>query len=217
MIIGLVGFSGSGKDTVGNIFQEYGYERISFASKVKDVVSTMFGYDRVMLEGNDEISRIEREQIDHYLSVKLGKDFSPRTALIDIGMHMRKYDKDIWAKLLFTNLDATKNYVITDMRFPSELKYIRDVLRLNVSVIRVMRNFNDLSTMINDISWKTNLLNFEGNKKEFKKFRKGLIEKGIPKSEIDWVRINYNYYIINDYNLDVLRSNIIRQISENKL
>lgn len=54
-IISLCGFSVAGKDTVAKILvDKYGYEKLSFAGAVKDVLSVLFGWDREMLEGLTE-------------------------------------------------------------------------------------------------------------------------------------------------------------------
>ena len=53
MLIGLVGLIGSGKDTVAErLVTHHDYKRDSFAKSLKDAVSSMFNWDREMLEGN---------------------------------------------------------------------------------------------------------------------------------------------------------------------
>ena len=42
MIIGLVGFIGSGKGTVGDILEQKGFIKDSFAKPLKDACSVMF-------------------------------------------------------------------------------------------------------------------------------------------------------------------------------
>ena len=51
MIIGLVGFIGSGKGTIADLLVErHGFFKESFANSVKDACSLIFGWDRAMLE-----------------------------------------------------------------------------------------------------------------------------------------------------------------------
>ena len=52
MIIGITGLIGSGKDTVAKLFVERGCTQDSFAAPLKDVCSSIFGWDRTMLEGD---------------------------------------------------------------------------------------------------------------------------------------------------------------------
>ena len=46
MIIGICGLIGSGKGTVADILVDEHFKKISFADKLKDGVSTVFGWDR---------------------------------------------------------------------------------------------------------------------------------------------------------------------------
>ena len=52
MIIGLVGFIGSGKDTVASRFISYGCVKDSFAAPLKDACAAIFGWPRELLEGD---------------------------------------------------------------------------------------------------------------------------------------------------------------------
>ena len=52
MIIGICGLIGSGKGTVADVLVDQGFTKVSFADKLKDGVSTIFGWDRAMLEGD---------------------------------------------------------------------------------------------------------------------------------------------------------------------
>ena len=63
MIIGLSGNIGSGKDTIANyLVDKYNFRKVSFASKLKDIVSILYDWDRIMLEGNTPESREWREK-----------------------------------------------------------------------------------------------------------------------------------------------------------
>ena len=81
-IIGLVGFIGSGKDSVATRLVESGCVQESFAGPLKDACANIFGWDRDMLEGQSGKSRDFRETCDLYWSTKLGiKDFTPKTSI----------------------------------------------------------------------------------------------------------------------------------------
>ena len=67
-IIGVVGFMNSGKGTVGDILNEYGYVSESFARPLKDAVSNIFGWPRSLLEGDTGFSRKWREEKDIWWS-----------------------------------------------------------------------------------------------------------------------------------------------------
>jgi hypothetical protein len=126
MLIGLLGYIGSGKGTAGTILADRGYTPVSFASRVKDVVSAIFGWDRALLEGDTEESRVFRETPDSYWSGVWGRPYTPREALQKMGTEAGRtaFHKDLWVKALIRDLKPTQNYVITDVRFPNEIKAI---------------------------------------------------------------------------------------------
>ena len=103
-IIGLVGFIGSGKDSVATKLVETGCVQESFAGPLKSVCASIFGWDRELLEGQSQKSREFRETIDLYWSGKLGiKGFTPRLALQLIGTDVLRdhFNKDIWLSSLY--------------------------------------------------------------------------------------------------------------------
>lgn len=139
-IIGVTGFKGSGKDTVGQFFEQHGYTVISFADSLKDCVSVVFGWDRTMLEGRSPKSRKWREENDPWWAEKLGVDFfSPRLAMTRFGTDiMRQYfHDDIWIINTERKINQHERVIITDVRFPNEMALIK---RLGGKSIRVRRN-----------------------------------------------------------------------------
>ena len=76
MIVGLLGFIGSGKGTAGDILKDMGFTPVSFAKGVKDVTAEMFGWPRHLLEGDTQVSREWREQPDKFWSEEFGKPFN---------------------------------------------------------------------------------------------------------------------------------------------
>lgn len=126
-IVGIVGFIGSGKGTVGDILEEYGYTKESFAWGVKDTASAMFGWKRELLEGDTEESREFREKPCPFWSNKMGRDFTPREALQKMGTEVGRniFHEDFWVLSLESRLKQDGQYVITDVRFPNEIEWIR--------------------------------------------------------------------------------------------
>ena len=127
-IIGVVGFIGSGKGTVGDILaSEYGYEKVSFAGKLKDAVSVMFGWDRAMLEGDTAGSRHAREVLDEFWTNKFKKTITPRYILQNMGTEVIRnhLHENFWVDALENSLQKDKKYVITDCRFPNEMEMVK--------------------------------------------------------------------------------------------
>jgi hypothetical protein len=116
-LIGLVGYKGSGKDTVANILvNRYGYHKLSFASKLKDMVADLYGLDRVMLEGVTEQARLEREKPLRKISNK-----SAREILQLFGTEVcRHIHRNTWVDYLIRQIKPGQKYVITDCRFINE-------------------------------------------------------------------------------------------------
>ena len=134
MIIGLVGFIGSGKDTVAKRFIEHGCVKDSFAAPLKDATSAIFGWPRDMLEGDTVESREFRETPDIFWTRKLGIDnFTPRLALQLVGTDVMRnhFHPDIWlASLEYrfrTRLEKSKCVVVSDVRFRNELDIIKQL------------------------------------------------------------------------------------------
>jgi hypothetical protein len=141
LIVGLVGFIGAGKGAVADLLVDrHDFFKESFANSVKDAVSVIFGWDRALLEGDTPESRAWREQDDKFWSEKLGKSFSPRLALQLMGTEAGRdvFHPDLWVHTVLRRCENApwNNYVIADVRFPNEIKAIREAGGI---VIRVKR------------------------------------------------------------------------------
>jgi hypothetical protein len=130
MIIGICGLIGSGKGTVADILVDQGFKKVSFADKLKDGVSTIFGWDRAMLEGDTDESRTWREQRDDFWSAETKMEVTPRLVLQLFGTDCMRngFDDGVWVSLLKkTILDNPGNYVVPDVRFENEINMLRDI------------------------------------------------------------------------------------------
>ena len=129
MIIGVVGFIGSGKGTAADILVEkHGFVKLSFADAVKDATAAIFGWQRSLLEGDTEESREFREKNDEWWANKFGfKHFSPRLALQLMGTEAGRdvFHKDVWVYALERKMEMYQNVVIADVRFPNEIMWMR--------------------------------------------------------------------------------------------
>ena len=71
--------------------------RISFAGVLKDACANIFGWDRVLLEGNNLESRAFREMPDEWWSKRLDIPTLSRYALQYVGTDvLRTHFPDIW-------------------------------------------------------------------------------------------------------------------------
>jgi len=141
MIIGVIGFIGSGKGTVADILVEkQGFVKLSFADAVKDATAAIFGWQRSLLEGDTLESREFRETNDEWWSKRFGRDFSPRLALQLMGTEAGRnvFHKDVWVYALERKMEMYKNVVIADVRFPNEIEWMRSKGGFAVRVVRGM-------------------------------------------------------------------------------
>ena len=75
----------------------------SFANSVKDISSSIFGFDRTRLEGITKEDREWREKPDEKYTTLLGRLFSPRDSLILIGTTFgrNQIHPDVWIETVF--------------------------------------------------------------------------------------------------------------------
>jgi rhodanese-related sulfurtransferase len=140
MIIGVVGFIGSGKGTAADVLVEkHGFVKLSFADAVKDATAAIFGWQRSLLEGDTEESREFREKSDDWWATKFGfQHFSPRLALQLMGTEAGRdvFHKDVWVYALERKMEMYQNVVIADVRFPNEIEWMRSKGGFAVRVTR---------------------------------------------------------------------------------
>jgi hypothetical protein len=140
-IIAVAGLIGSGKDTIADYLCTFhGFKRLSFASSLKDAVSSVFGWDREMLEGSTKSSREWREQVDPWWSERLNMpNLTPRHILQQWGTEVlrNRFHDDIWIASVENKLrTAQDDIVITDCRFKNELSAIKRVGGITMRVNR---------------------------------------------------------------------------------
>lgn len=132
MIVGLLGFIGSGKGTVASsLVDNFNFRQDSFAASLKDACAVMFDWPRHLLEGDTKESREWREIVDPWWSEHLGiPNLSPRLALQLIGTDALRnhFHEDIWFLTLQNRIrkNPNRHVVISDVRFPNEIKFIQD-------------------------------------------------------------------------------------------
>lgn len=139
MIIGLVGYIGSGKGTVRDILvRQHGYHGFAFADALKDAVSTIFVWPRGLLEGDSNASRAFRERVDVWWSHKLGYEVTPRLILQKFGTEACRAGiaDNIWIAALEKRIHGYEDVVISDVRFPNEIDFVRSAGGVLVRVKR---------------------------------------------------------------------------------
>ena len=212
MIIGVCGFIGSGKDTIADYLTNFhGFRRESFANSLKDAVAQVFGWDRTMLEGRTKQSREWREQPDQWWSERLGREITPRLMLQLWGTEVcrKGFHDDIWIASLENKLrNSTDDIVISDCRFPNEIKSIRSAGGIIVWVKRgELPEWYDAAVSAN----KGEIANYNWALSVDK-----LKRLGIHASETSWVGTDFDAVLDNDGSIDDLFGKV-RNLVSNRL
>lgn len=194
-IIGVCGFIGSGKDTAADYLVNFHeFRRDSFAATLKDAVGAVFGWDRELLEGRTKEAREWREQIDPWWAERLNMpDLTPRWVLQYWGTEVcrRAFHNDIWIASLEARLRNSKdNIVISDCRFPNEIKAIKEA---GGKVIWVQRG--DLPWWY-EIAIRANQGNLDA--------KQVLESHNVHASETAWVGTEFDLVINNNSTIDDL-------------
>ena len=136
MIIGISGKAGSGKDTAAKMLEvlyanpDISYEDfankkyknfadiqiVHFADSLKETTQVLFRIG----EWETNTQEGKKTTINW-----IGK--TVRELLQGIGQGLRDaIDFDIWVKILFANTNGWSNYIIADVRYPNEVKAIKE-------------------------------------------------------------------------------------------
>ena len=204
MIIGVCGFIGSGKDTIADYLTNFhGFRRESFANTLKDAVAQVFGWDRTMLEGRTTQARVWREQVDPWWSERLSMPhLTPRWVLQYWGTEVcrRAFHDDIWIASLENKLrNSSDDIVISDCRFPNEIKSIRDAGGI---VIRVKRG--------EDPEWYKDACDMNAGDKcmNYSRAKTRMETLGIHASETAWCGTKFDAVLPNDTTIDDLYAKV---------
>ena len=180
MIIGLCAKKQNGKDTMADyLCQKYKFIKLTFASPLKDACKLLFGFTAEQVNGD------KKEVIDERWGV------TPRTVLQFVGTDLfRKQmktiipeiDDNFWVICLKNSIDQIlKKYpnakiVISDVRFPNEIKMIQKMNGQTVKIIRESVNNtidqHSSEKIIDDIKCDFIIENNETKEKFYEKINK---------------------------------------------
>lgn len=212
MIIGVCGFIGSGKDTIADYLVNFhGFRRESFANSLKDAVAQVFGWDRTMLEGRTKQARDWREQVDTWWAQRLNMpNLTPRWILQYWGTEVCRhgFHDDIWiASLEHKLLSSNDDIVISDCRFPNEIRAIRSA---GGQVVRVVRGAEPewFQDALNVNAGPTNMA-WTISKMKMEQFK-------IHASETAWVGTEFDAVLDNNGSLDGLFDQVMHLVQDRR-
>lgn len=118
MIIGFMGKKGVGKTTAANfLVSNHGYQKMSFAAKLKDLSRALFPFSDTDLNGQNK-----EKMFGKY-------DWTPREFMERFGEFMRYWDKDYWLNGVrsIVQFNPNRDIVIDDVRYVNEADFIKSV------------------------------------------------------------------------------------------
>ena len=122
-VIAFCGYQGSGKSySTKRLMTTMGFVKTSFAHTLRDIAFQTLGisFDEGMLK-YEELKK-----------TKLYNNLTFRNILENLGLAVRKYDEDFWAKGVLKFIQSTpKNVCIDDLRFPNEYRVLRSYCEAN--------------------------------------------------------------------------------------
>lgn len=158
VLVGLVGYAGSGKTTAADVLVENGFNAIAYADKLKNVISKVTGLDRRYMD--DQSLKNEPFPLPYTLEWhiidKLMQEYgmyandyryvtdgykralitSPRQLMTVIGTDiLRACDDDIHINSTLNSLPSG-NVVITDIRFRNEFDAISSRGGVTIGIVR---------------------------------------------------------------------------------
>lgn len=139
MLIGIAGEKRAGKDTVGKHLESYGFIRLAIADPLKEACRHIFNFTEDQLYGDEA-----KEAIDPYWK------HSPREIFQTIGtdlfrnilpQYLKNISDDVWIKSIEYKIielmkKGYKKFVITDVRFANDFKFVTDMGGTTWKIIR---------------------------------------------------------------------------------
>lgn len=124
MIIGLSGYAGSGKDEVAKILmKEYGFRRIAFADKVREV---LYEIDPVVMVDVHYKDITVKDLVNDEGWDDAKKNKEVRALLQNLGVAIRNnIGLDAWVDAALKDVSPDENVVVTDVRFINEASKIK--------------------------------------------------------------------------------------------
>jgi hypothetical protein len=136
IVIGITGLKGSGKDTFARkLWESYNFYPYAFAQPLKSMMFTLLANAGMRDHDiNDVLYGARKEEV---LAVLGGR--SARHAMQTLGTEWRDLiHPELWTTILHHKLEAAQagRFVITDVRFPHEVKMIKSFGGKTIRIVR---------------------------------------------------------------------------------
>lgn len=159
MIIGILGNKNVGKDTLADyLVSTEGFKKVSFATNLKECLAVMFNWDSNNFsfenkEKNDPIWNVSPRKMLQLLGTEFLRDYCKDIIDCKIKFNGKEETFSYHIKKLFLDnielFENDNNIVISDVRFPDELKFIQ---WMNGKIIKLERNNAEINQYNNHSS-----------------------------------------------------------------
>jgi len=222
MIVSFSGRKGSGKTLLAQSLIERGFIKISFADKLKELVSQIYDWnldDLQILEKKEELLETPVQwntdsELKLALLINANKPFvapyrefkTRREALQYIGSEViRSYDENFHVNSIKEKIESDKNYVLDDTRFKNEIELLKSLGALCIFVLRpslleYSNHQSEISLNRNDFEYVIiNSLSKDRIVKRFLRFINQYWENRFSNSRFEFVQLleRHNYQSIS--------------------
>jgi hypothetical protein len=135
IVIALNGEHNSGKDTAAEIICDLykNAQTFAFANTLKHIISELLSVTYEM---------IEKDKRNHTKIYTIGNEtYNMREILINFGEKIKLLGNGVWVKHVSKMLDKDNLNIITDLRYPEELNYLKKHNR--VHVVKITSRYTD--------------------------------------------------------------------------
>jgi hypothetical protein len=137
-IILISGYSGSGKDTLADLFLPMGFKKYAMADSLKTFTAERHGFSFALTQSQEGKATIIKSTLTH-------KEVTVRQLLIDDSLEMKLSSQDpaFWARILAQKLreERPEYVVISDWRYKEELNHLKTIFPdAEMKKIRVIRD-----------------------------------------------------------------------------
>jgi dephospho-CoA kinase len=129
-VIAFCGNQGSGKDFAATYLKSLGFKHLAFADKLRELTKEKYGF-------KDE--HFLHPTKDEYVLNNL----TPRQAMKLIAQEKRKDDDDYFVKDVMNGIKDEPLVVISDLRFPNEVKMLQTLKSVTIIKLERDRSVND--------------------------------------------------------------------------
>jgi len=168
-IIGMCGYAQTGKDTAAEVLQNY--TRVAFADRLK------FEAEQMLAGQGIHVTLADENEKKKY-----------RDLLIAWGKIRRSFDENYWIKWVAMKIltNQENRYIITDVRYPNEVKWILNkggmVIRVNRPGVGPINEEEQETIRKIDMLYNLPVVINDGSKKDYEKFLRRIIHQSLTNS-----------------------------------